>query len=32
MQGYLLGRPQPIAAYGHIIGRPSAAPGQALAG
>ena len=32
MQGYLLGRPQPIAAYGHIIGRPSVAPGRALAG
>jgi len=32
MQGYLLGRPQPIAAYNHVIGRPSAAPRKALAG
>jgi len=31
MQGYLLGRPQPIAAYNHIIGRPSAELDKALA-
>jgi diguanylate cyclase (GGDEF)-like protein len=32
MQGYLLGRPQPIGTYGHIIGRSSEPSDQALAG
>lgn len=32
MQGYLLGRPQPIDAYGDLIGRPSAVLDKARAG
>ena len=32
MQGYLLGRPQPIDAYGYLIGRPSAVPDKARVG
>ena len=31
MQGYLLGRPQSIATYDHVIGRSATAPGEALA-
>lgn len=32
MQGYLLGRPQPMCAYNQIIGRPSLTADEALAG